>query len=153
MKIHKIIKKFMIAVVILGMLSAAVVFGTDIYVKQSTKGVIINTEQVADLKNMECILVLGAEVKADGTPSLMLRDRLDKTIQLYRAVYDAKAFGIELYGVAAKKVRYGGQSYRDFREILARDKDFVITKLKIKPICLGDAISLNQIGDITNDGE
>ena len=85
MKIHKIIKKFMIAVVILGMLSAAVVFGTDIYVKQSTKGVIIDTEQAADLKNMECILVLGAEVKADGTPSLMLRDRLDKAIQLYQA--------------------------------------------------------------------
>ena len=33
----------------------------------------------------QCIIVLGASVHDDGTPSLMLRDRLDKAIELYRA--------------------------------------------------------------------
>ncbi|MEE1169949.1 MAG: YdcF family protein, partial [Anaerovoracaceae bacterium] len=33
----------------------------------------------------DCIIVLGAQVKADGTPSKMLRDRLDEGIRLYEA--------------------------------------------------------------------
>ena len=33
----------------------------------------------------QCIIVLGASVHDDGTPSLMLRDRLDKAIELYEA--------------------------------------------------------------------
>lgn len=43
---------------------------------------------------------------------------------LYRALYDAEALGLEAYGVAADGRRYSGQLYRDFREILARGKDF-----------------------------
>lgn len=44
---------------------------------------------------------------------------------LYRALYIAKSLGIEAYGVDATKVRYVGQTYRDLREILARNKDFI----------------------------
>lgn len=33
----------------------------------------------------DCILILGAQVKPDGTPSTMLKDRLDKGIELYNA--------------------------------------------------------------------
>ena len=33
----------------------------------------------------ECILVLGCGVRADGTPSPMLRDRLDRAKELYDA--------------------------------------------------------------------
>ncbi len=35
-------------------------------------------------KDMECIFVLGCSVKPDGTPSDMLRDRLDRALQLYQ---------------------------------------------------------------------
>ena len=38
-----------------------------------------------DVKKADCILVLGAQVKPDGTPSHMLRDRLKKGIELYKA--------------------------------------------------------------------
>ena len=44
---------------------------------------------------------------------------------LYRALYIAKSLGVEAYGVDATKVRYVGQTYRDLREILARNKDFI----------------------------
>ena len=44
---------------------------------------------------------------------------------LYRALYIAKSLGIEAYGVDATKVRYVGQTYRDLRETLARNKDFI----------------------------
>ena len=44
---------------------------------------------------------------------------------LYRALYVAQSLGIEAYGIDATKVRYVGQSYRDLREILARNKDFI----------------------------
>ena len=44
---------------------------------------------------------------------------------LYRALYIAQSLGIEAYGIDATKVRYVGQSYRDLREILARNKDFI----------------------------
>lgn len=33
----------------------------------------------------DCILVLGAGLKADGTPNHMLKDRLEKGIELYNA--------------------------------------------------------------------
>ncbi len=43
---------------------------------------------------------------------------------LYRAVYIAKDFGMQATGAPADLDVYSGQLYRDFREILARIKDF-----------------------------
>lgn len=43
---------------------------------------------------------------------------------LYRAIYDARALGLDAYGVVSMPRTYAGQAYRDIREILARDKDF-----------------------------
>ena len=164
----------------------------------------------------ECILVLGAAVNADGTPSAMLRDRLDvavdlyekgvapvlllsgdngqmvynevqsmkdyvvaagvpeevvfldhagfstyesvyrakyifgvermvvvtQTYHLYRALYGCRSFGIEAVGAASDQKLYGGQEGREFREVLARSKDFVKWIFKMKPTFLGDSISL-----------
>lgn len=42
----------------------------------------------------------------------------------YRALYDAEAVGIAALGVASDQASYGGQLYRSFREVLARNKDF-----------------------------
>lgn len=53
---------------------------------------------------------------------------------LYRALYIAKSLGIEAYGVDATKERYVGQTYRDLREILARNKDFIKCIFKPKSI-------------------
>jgi vancomycin permeability regulator SanA len=46
---------------------------------------------------------------------------------LYRALYIAKALGIEAYGVHADLRTYRGQVYRDVREHFARFKDFILT--------------------------
>ena len=52
---------------------------------------------------------------------------------LYRALYIAKQFGIEAYGVAADTREYNGQIFRDVREIAARSKDFAYCIFKPKP--------------------
>ncbi len=69
---------------------------------------------------------------------------------LYRAIYDARALGIDAYGVVAEpSMAYGGQEYRDIREILARNKDFIFGIFKPKPTYLGEAIPINGNGDAT----
>ena len=69
---------------------------------------------------------------------------------LYRAVYVARALGLEAYGVAAEYYDYAGQRYRDLREILARNKDFLYTILQPQPL-LGDVIPVSGDGNLTND--
>lgn len=70
---------------------------------------------------------------------------------LYRAIYIAKRLGLEAYGVPSDPRSYVGETYREAREILARDKDFVKCIFKPKPTFLGDSISLKGSGDVTND--
>ena len=59
---------------------------------------------------------------------------------LYRAIYDARALGIDAYGIASNPREYAGQIYRDIREILARNKDFVYCIIKPEPTYMGDEI-------------
>lgn len=168
----------------------------------------------------DCIIVLGAQVKADGTPSKMLRDRLDEGIRLYeagaapkilmsgddgqveynevaamaayaedagvskkdlfldhagfstyesmyraqyifgvkraivvtqkyheyRALYIGQRLGMDVRGVSAADINYAFQGFRDIREIMARDKDFLQCIFWPKPTYLGDKI------DIKGDG-
>ena len=70
---------------------------------------------------------------------------------LYRAIYLARALGIEAYGVAADYHTYSGQLYRDIREILARDKDFFVAIFKPDYPYGGETIPVFGNGDLTND--
>lgn len=70
---------------------------------------------------------------------------------LYRAIYIAKKLGLEAYGVKAEEKNYPGQDYRDAREFLARNKDFIKVIFKPKPTYLGDEIPITGNGNITND--
>lgn len=70
---------------------------------------------------------------------------------LYRALYVANSLDIDCYGIGADPRKYAGQIFREVREILARDKDFVKCIFKPASTYLGEAISLNGSGDITND--
>ena len=72
---------------------------------------------------------------------------------LYRALYIANQLGLEAYGVGADPRQYVGATYRELREILARDKDFIKCIFKPKPTYLGDTIPVSGNGDITNDGK
>lgn len=70
---------------------------------------------------------------------------------LHRALLIAKALGIEAYGVASDYHTYGGQSIREIREIIARNKDFLNTIFKPKPKYLGEAIPISGDGNLTQD--
>lgn len=68
---------------------------------------------------------------------------------LHRALHIAQALGVEAYGVSADLRSYGGQFYRDVREILARNKDFVTGIFKPKPTYLGETIPVWGDGNLT----
>lgn len=69
---------------------------------------------------------------------------------LYRAVYDARALGLEAVGVAAEDIAYLGQLGRDVREVLARNKDALWCLLQPEPTFLGETIPVWGSGDLTN---
>lgn len=70
---------------------------------------------------------------------------------LYRALYIANSLGLEAYGVGSDPRQYVGATYRELREIIARNKDFLKCIFKPKPTYLGEPISISESGDITND--
>ena len=70
---------------------------------------------------------------------------------LYRALYIAKQLDLEAYGVGADPRQYVGATYREIREILARDKDFIKCIFKPNPTYLGETIPVSGNGDATND--
>ena len=213
--------KYILIVVIIGVL---IVLGINGYVKLSTKKQIITNNDYSNLKDIDCIIVLGAGVWKDK-PSPMLEDRLLQGIDLYknnvsnkiimsgdhgqeeydevnvmksfaiekgvpsenifmdhagfssyesiyrakeifgakkivivtqeyhlyRALYIANKLGLDSYGVGADPRQYVGATYRELREMLARNKDFVKCIFKPKPTFLGDTIPVSGSGDVTND--
>ena len=222
----KKLKKLILILLILGIAMSIIVFAINYYVKASTKNQILKNGEYANLKNIDCILVLGAGVWGDK-PSPMLQDRLDEAIKLYeegiapkiimtgdhgrkgydevnimkeyaiqkgipsedifmdhagfstyesiyrskaifevkkpiivtqkyhlyRALHIANALDINAIGVNADPRLYSGQTYREVREILARNKDFIQALFKLKPTYLGETIPVSGDGNITNDKE
>lgn len=222
---RKILKNAFIVLFCLAVVGIATLFIVNGHVKSVGKDRILTVEQAAELDDVDCIIVLGCQVKDDGSLSHMLRDRLmrglevykagaapkllmsgdhgredydevgamknyaiengvpsedvfmdhagfstyetiyrakevfetDKVIivtqeyHLYRALYIAEQFGIEAYGVSSDLNTYAGQSMRDFREVLARCKDWVMCIFKPEPTYLGEAIPVSGNGNLTND--
>ncbi len=70
---------------------------------------------------------------------------------LTRALYIAEKLGVEAYGVASDYNTYSGQTSRDLREVLARNKDFATSIFKPEPTYLGEVIPVSGNGDATND--
>lgn len=70
---------------------------------------------------------------------------------LFRALYIARQLGVEAYGVCSDVRSYTKPVYRELREVLARNKDFVKCIFKPEPTYLGDAIPVSGDGNQTND--
>ena len=68
---------------------------------------------------------------------------------LHRALHIADALGLEAYGVDANLRSYSGQFYRDVREVLARNKDFILSITKPEPTFLGEVIPVSGDGNLT----
>ncbi len=80
-------KKIIIALIILICFAAvclAAVFGVNTYVKHIGGRNIITPEKALELDDVDCIVVLGCQVKANGEPSSMLSDRIKRGIELYK---------------------------------------------------------------------
>lgn len=70
---------------------------------------------------------------------------------LYRAVFVARKLGLDAYGVPSDLRDYGGQIFRDIREILARNKDLIYTIVQPEPTYLGEPVPIHGNGNETND--
>lgn len=75
-----------------------------------------------------------------------------QAFHLPRAVYTARALGIEAVGVEADKHIYAGAGYYDLREVPARWKAFVqLHLIQAKPRFLGEVIPVSGDGRLTHD--
>lgn len=86
MKIKKLRRRICICLIIvltIGILCAAAVFGIDAYVVHSTRDQLRSPEEAVLLEDVDCILVLGCKVNANGVPSAMLEDRLRRSVELF----------------------------------------------------------------------
>ena len=74
---------------------------------------------------------------------------------LYRAIYIARALGMEAYGVAADGPDHSFLSdlRNQVRESLARVKDFVICIIEPEPTYLGEAIPISGSAELSDDKE
>lgn len=71
---------------------------------------------------------------------------------LYRTLHLGNRLSLNISGVSAPGSRYPGQIYRELREILARDKDFITGLTQPAPtVPLGEPIDITGDGNVTND--
>lgn len=91
------------ALMIVGFLSCMAVNG---FVKSCAQRQITTIEDLGKQEGMaDAVLVLGAQVKADGTPSKMLRERLDTGIEVYKA------------GLTDRMIMSGDHGRKDYDEV------------------------------------
>ena len=217
-------KKIFKILIVIAIISIILVLSINFYVVGIAKNKMIKDNDYSLLKDVDCILILGAGIWGDK-PSPMLQDRLDEGIKLYnegiapkiimsgdhgreeydevnimkeyaieqgvpsedifmdhagfstyesiyrakeifdadnivivtqeyhlyRALYIADKLNINAYGVNSDPRKYSGQTFRELREILARNKDFINCIIKPEPTYLGESIPVSGNGDITND--
>lgn len=104
-KKRKVLITALIILLVLAVVGVGGVFGINTYVKSVGKKLIVTPEGASKLNNVDCILVLGCGVRDDGTPSDMLRDRLERGLELYFA------------GVAPKLLMSGDHGSVEYDEV------------------------------------
>lgn len=77
-------RKLLIVCLCVLLLGAALILLPDLYIRFSARGRIVSSEAAADF-GADCVLVLGAGLLPDGSPSLMLTERIRAGVELYRA--------------------------------------------------------------------
>lgn len=86
-------------------LSAIFVLGEAVAFSERER--IVSAEEAIGLGNFDCILVLGAGVRDDGSPSDMLYDRIATAVSLYES------------GVSTRLLMSGDHGRRDYDEVKA----------------------------------
>ncbi len=103
----KPLRRVLSVLLILGVLGVLAVLGINWYVTGSISDRILTPEAAAQLEDVDCILVLGCQVWADGDPSHMLEDRLRRGVELYDA------------GAAPKLLMSGDHGQVEYNEVVA----------------------------------
>lgn len=85
----KFFRKWFLRLCCAGVLGLAVLFGVSGFMERHTARRILSVEE-AETLDADCILVLGCKVHEDGSPSLMLADRLEKGVALYEGGASAR---------------------------------------------------------------
>lgn len=104
------IKRLLIAVVMIVVVVVAVPVGLNAWVCATTVSAFESPQEAksqAASFDAEAIVVLGAGINWDGSPSTILKDRLDVAIELYKA------------GVAPKLIMSGDNSDSTYNEVMA----------------------------------
>lgn len=99
------VKTVLLAMVGLAIVGIIILFGINAYVKSVAKDHIISTEEAETIEDADCILVLGCQVKSDGSPSKMLNARLETGIELYNL------------GAAPKLLMSGDHGTEEYNEV------------------------------------
>ena len=76
---------FLVFCAVCGVLGASAILAVSGAMVKSSAPRVLTADEAADLSDVDCILVLGCGVYADGTPSPMLADRVRTGIDLYLA--------------------------------------------------------------------
>ena len=105
MKNKKWLKWTIIILLCLGLLGTITLIGINCHVKSVADSRIITAEQCTQLEDIDCIIVLGCQVKEDGTLSHMLRDRLSRGVELYQM------------GAAPKLLMSGDHGRKSYNEV------------------------------------
>lgn len=98
----KVLILFLVCAALIGVIF---IFSINAYVKNTASDRILSSQEAANLSDVDCILVLGCQVKDDGTPSDMLRDRLTRGIEVYNL------------GAASKLLMSGDHGREDYDEV------------------------------------
>lgn len=101
---------FLLMLAVLGVVTLA---GVNLYVKGSVSKKLYTQNQIEELPKVDCIMILGAGLKEDGTPSFMLKDRLNIGITLYQQ------------GISNRLLMTGDHGRKDYNEVRAM-KDYAI---------------------------
>ncbi len=99
--------------IVLCVCAVIVIVGINTHMIHSVSARILSQEEATRLENVDCVIVPGCRVWDNGTPSLMLSDRLDRGIALYEA------------GIAPKLLMSGDHGQHNYDEVNAM-KDYAM---------------------------
>jgi len=84
--IYRYLRRICAFLLMLCIMTLVAVFTMNAAIKHSVEDRIISVDEAIRLDDIDCVLVLGAGLRQDGTPSDMLSDRLDIGIELYNGM-------------------------------------------------------------------
>ena len=100
----RLVFRLTLTVLILGILFGTFAVGVNWYMASSVEARILSPEEAAEL-DADCILVLGAGLRKDNSPSPILRERIDRGIELYNLT------------AAPKLLMSGDHGRREYNEV------------------------------------